>query len=223
MQGQRGSLKCSGWDIHGPTSSFALWWDKHFGFFNLQKDKVKYYNAWKSLELKLHQEFYSQPTHYDGAYYACKYDIMKNVFDVKSEFASMFSSGSQPYSSATSNPSSISFRRAVARSLPLPAASSVENRATCLWLMPTTSLCQNFAMGELPMPSIPMAPCTIQMVRRSASDGTHAMTPSGNMERNDCTFVSSVAPPTMPSPGNATQSMLTSEGFLNFFHILKRC
>ena len=40
-------------NVHGPDGSFASWWDKHFGFFNLQKDKVKYYEAWKSLELKL--------------------------------------------------------------------------------------------------------------------------------------------------------------------------
>jgi hypothetical protein len=108
----------SGRDIHGPTGSFALWWDKHFGFFNLQKDKVKYYDAWKSLELELRQEFYSQPTRYDGAYYAWKYDIMKNVFDAKSEFASMISSGSQSYSSVTSNPSSISFPKGSGKASP---------------------------------------------------------------------------------------------------------
>jgi len=79
----------SGHDIHGPDGSYASWWDKHFSFFNLQKDKVKYYDAWKSLELELRQEFYSQPTAYDGAYYARRYDIIKNIYDAKSEFASM--------------------------------------------------------------------------------------------------------------------------------------
>ena len=79
----------SGCDIHGPDGSYASWWDKHFSFFNLQKDKVKYYDAWKSLELELRQEFYSQPTTYEGAYYARRYDIIKNIFDAKSEFASM--------------------------------------------------------------------------------------------------------------------------------------
>ena len=95
-------------DIHGPTGSYASWWDKHFGFFNLQKDKVKYYDAWRSLELELRQEFYSQPTSYDGAYYARKYDIMKNIFDAKSEFASMVST-LQSRSQRNSNPSSTSF------------------------------------------------------------------------------------------------------------------
>ncbi|KIM39208.1 hypothetical protein M413DRAFT_56875, partial [Hebeloma cylindrosporum] len=42
----------SGRDIHGSSGSYASWWDKHFNFFNLQKDKVKYYDAWKSLELE---------------------------------------------------------------------------------------------------------------------------------------------------------------------------
>jgi len=95
-------------DIHGPTGSYASWWDKHFGFFNLQKDKVKYYDAWRSLELELRQEFYSQPTTYDGAYYARKYDIMKNIFDAKSEIASMVST-SQSRSQRNLNPSSTSF------------------------------------------------------------------------------------------------------------------
>jgi len=81
----------SGHDIHGPDGSYAFWWDKHFGFFNMQKDKVKYYEAWKTLELELRQEFYSQPTSYDGAYYARKYDIIKNISDAKSDFASMIS------------------------------------------------------------------------------------------------------------------------------------
>ena len=107
----------SGRDSHGPTGSFALWWDKHFGFFNLQKDKVKYYDAWKALELELRQEFYSQPTRYDGAYYARKYNIMKNVFDAKSEFASMISSG--PYHPmVASNPSSISFPKGSGKASP---------------------------------------------------------------------------------------------------------
>jgi hypothetical protein len=98
----------SGHDIHGPDGSYASWWDKHFGFFNLQKDKVKYYEAWRSLELELRQEFYSQPTSYDGAYYARRYDIIKNIFDAKSDFASMIST-SQSGSYRNLNASSASF------------------------------------------------------------------------------------------------------------------
>jgi hypothetical protein len=106
-------------DIHGPEGSYASWWDKHFCFFNLQKDKVKYYGAWKSLELELHQEFYSQPTIYDGAFYARKYDIIKNIFDAKSEFTSMMPT-LQPASRNLAAPgiSSSSFPKGSSRASP---------------------------------------------------------------------------------------------------------
>ena len=109
----------SGRDIHGPEGSYASWWDKHFCFFNLQKDKVKYYGAWKSLELELRQEFYSQPTSYDGAFYARKYDIIKNIFDAKSEFASMMPT-LQPASRNLAAPgiSSSSFPKGSSRASP---------------------------------------------------------------------------------------------------------
>lgn len=109
----------SGCDIHGPGGSYASWWDKHFGFFNLQKDKVKYYSAWKSLELELHQEFYSQPTTYDGAFYARKYDITKNIFDAKSEFTSMMAIlQPTPHNLAASGVASSSFLRGSNRASP---------------------------------------------------------------------------------------------------------
>lgn len=77
-------------DIDESGGAFSAWWEKHFDFFNLQRDKVFYYDAWKSMELEIQQEFYAQPTIYDAAFYARRYDIIKNTFDLKSQMQSMF-------------------------------------------------------------------------------------------------------------------------------------
>ena len=66
------------------------------------------------------------------------------------------------------------------------------------------------------MPSISMAPCVTQMVRRSASSGTSATIPPVTMGKTDCISVPSAVAPTMPSPGLAAQNTPTSEDFLHF-------
>lgn len=92
-------------DIGGSGGGFSSWWEKHFNFFNLQKDKVVYYDAWKAMELQLRQEFYSQPTLYDPAFYAQKYGIIKTSFDLETKFQSLIPG---PSKSSSSFPSSSS-------------------------------------------------------------------------------------------------------------------
>jgi hypothetical protein len=86
------SLTCSQWgeagwqmyrfqqerDKAGPDGSFAGWYSNHFNFFSSQIDKEETYDAWKSLELELHQEFRSQKKDYSAAHHAERYLISKS-------------------------------------------------------------------------------------------------------------------------------------------------
>ncbi|KAF8151433.1 hypothetical protein B0H34DRAFT_626602, partial [Crassisporium funariophilum] len=86
------SLTCSQWveagwqmyrfqqerDRDGPNGSFARWYSNHFNFFNSQIDKDETYEAWKSLELDLRQEFRRQKKEYSAAHYAERYLIAKS-------------------------------------------------------------------------------------------------------------------------------------------------
>jgi len=80
-----------------------------------------------------------------------------------------------------------------------------------------TNLSPNFVMESPPGRNMLMAPCAIQMERRSVSGGTLGMTLPAITEEPDCIPVPSVVPPTTLSPGYAAQSLPTSEDLLHFF------
>ncbi|KDR71516.1 hypothetical protein GALMADRAFT_126978 [Galerina marginata CBS 339.88] len=75
-------------DIINSGGAYSAWWDHHFNFFNLQMDKNEYYDAWKTIELELRQEFYARPCTYDANHYVRKYDIVKCIYDLKRQMQS---------------------------------------------------------------------------------------------------------------------------------------
>ncbi|KDR82222.1 hypothetical protein GALMADRAFT_58755 [Galerina marginata CBS 339.88] len=79
--------------------AYSAWWDHHFNFFNFRMDKIEYYDAWKSMELELRQEFYARPCAYDADYYARKYDIVKFSYDLKHQMQSTTTTSTPPTSS----------------------------------------------------------------------------------------------------------------------------
>ncbi|KAF8903862.1 hypothetical protein CPB84DRAFT_1845542 [Gymnopilus junonius] len=103
------------------SGTYSSWWEKHFNFFNLQKDKVFYYNTWKSMDLEIYQEFYAQLTIYNAAFYVHRYDIVKNSFDLKSQMKSMLSGASKV---SQEMPSSVP-------SVPFPSGSSKLSPLAC--------------------------------------------------------------------------------------------
>ena len=90
--GREKELTCSKWteaafnyfrfqqerDSEGDGGTFSTRWDQHFTFLHTQIDKDKHYDAWKSVEFDLHQEYHSQPTSFDADYYMAKYDLAKS-------------------------------------------------------------------------------------------------------------------------------------------------
>ena len=90
--GREKELTCSQWteaasnyfrfqqerDSEGDNGAFSTRWDQHFTFFHTQIDKDEHYDAWKSVEFDLRQEYRSQPTNFDADYYMAKYDLAKS-------------------------------------------------------------------------------------------------------------------------------------------------
>jgi len=78
-------------DKNGESGSFALWWSQHFEFFNNQEDKIEMYDAWKSLELRLRQEYRTQPTRFNANYYVAQYEMCKSEHRMRLEWHQTFS------------------------------------------------------------------------------------------------------------------------------------
>jgi hypothetical protein len=70
-------------DRFGDKGDYAQWWSSHFNFFNTQDDKISQYDAWKGLEFKLRQEYRTEPTKFDIAYYATRYEAAKQTHELK--------------------------------------------------------------------------------------------------------------------------------------------
>ena len=70
-------------DRDGDMGPYTTWWSSHFNFFNAQEDKITQYNAWKELELKLHHEYWTEPTKFDINHYTMKYKAAKMTYELK--------------------------------------------------------------------------------------------------------------------------------------------
>ncbi|KAK0430219.1 hypothetical protein EV421DRAFT_1913217 [Armillaria borealis] len=60
----------------GENGLYAKWWEQHFGFFDVQNDKIKQFPAWQSLE-KLCKAYGSQPMTFSREFYAKEYRMAK--------------------------------------------------------------------------------------------------------------------------------------------------
>jgi hypothetical protein len=132
-------------DVEESGGAFSAWWEKHFNFFNLQKDKVYYYDAWKSMELEIRQEFYAQPTIYDAAFYARRYDIVKNTFDLKSQMSSIMAVSSRPTRGSSS---SVPFLSGSGKTSPLACCILCGDRGHALSSHTSDSSPAKFADGK---------------------------------------------------------------------------
>ena len=213
----------------GSLDDHAQWFAQHFGFFMNQHNKVENYEAWKSLELELCEEFYSEPTAYDTAYYANQYAHAKSKHEMRLSW--LFSSRlllqvpdwMNQINLVTSlafqhmvdlvslhavmvlPPHQLPFQQALAEQAPLLATYSAQRGATPSTITLTHPHLQNLPTASLCGQNLSMALCSPQMVTRCAQTTTFKVStpPSLVITRKETTPTSahSAARTILPSPG----------------------
>jgi hypothetical protein len=104
--GKELSLTCSQWseaalnmfrfqqarDKVGDAGEHATWFDNHFNFFNVHKDRDELYDAWKSVELELRKDHRSQNLAFNAVDHDAAFSRAESSHKLRLEFQAMFAS-----------------------------------------------------------------------------------------------------------------------------------
>ena len=102
--GRELSITCSQWseaalnmfkfqqarDAQGDSGEHGAWYDEHFNFFNVQRQRDELYDAWKSVELRFRKEHRSEKTRFKLDHHEDAFRDARNAHQLKQEILALF-------------------------------------------------------------------------------------------------------------------------------------